>query len=103
MSQWFALELGDGVEAYIPTTKIQEAFWPIFISCGSPKDMGIYSKYDLHANIVTIYFTPSAKQLALSFNAKECNEPSWDGVAFLGGPATCLDIWPVGRKRQTIE
>ena len=97
MKKWYFLELGDGVEAYNPTTKIQEAFWPVYIACGSPKDMGIYSRYDLKVNIVTVYFTPSAKLLAETFNAKECDEPLSDGLGFIVGPVSCLEIWPVGK------
>lgn len=99
MCKWYSLDLGDGVESYGPTGKIQESFWPIYLACGSPKDMGVYSKYDLNKNAVTVYFTPSAKPLAEAFLATECEEPSSDHLGFLVGPGACLDIWPVGKRR----
>ena len=99
MNKWHSLDLGDGIAAYEPIEKIQESFWPIYLSEDSPNDMGVYSRYDLHKNVVTVYFTPAAKILAEAFNATECEEPSSDHLSFLVGPASCLNIWPVGKRR----
>ena len=99
MNKWHSLDIGDGIEAYVPSGKIQEAFWPIYQACGSLKDMGVYSRYDLEKNIVTVYFTPSTQQLAEAFGATECEQPSSDRLSFLVGPGACLDTWPVGKRR----
>ncbi len=98
MSKWHSLDLGDGTEASKPTEKIQEAFWPIYQANCSPEDMGVYSRYDLEKNMVTVYFTPSASQLAEIFKAKECEEPLNIRLSFVVGPASCLNSWPVGRR-----
>jgi hypothetical protein len=97
MSKWHSVELGDGIEAFEPTMNIQKAFWPMHIALGSPADMGVYSKYDRDRNMVTAHFTPSAASLARIFKATECKEPSSDGLKFIAGPGSCLDIWPVGK------
>ncbi|MFH1217965.1 MAG: hypothetical protein V1706_15845 [Pseudomonadota bacterium] len=98
MDKWYSLELGDRVESFSMTTKIQELFWPTHIACGSPKDMGAYSKYDPETDIVTAYFTPSAKPLADMFGANQCEQPSRDSLRFIAGPGSCLSIWPIGKS-----
>lgn len=75
MNQWYSKELGDGVEAYAPSHKIQEAFFPLFSAAGNPIDMAVFSRYDLERNIVTAYFSPSAAALAKSFGAQPCEKP----------------------------
>ena len=69
MSTWYSADLGDGVAAYNPSSQIQEVFMPLFAAAGCPKDMAVFSRYDLDANIVTAYFTPSAHAVAKIFNA----------------------------------
>lgn len=103
METWYSVELGDGIKAYALTNEIQNAFWPVYISSGSPKDMGVYSNYDLDKIIVTIYFTPAAKMLAETFKAKPCKEPSSEKLSFIAGPGTCLDFWPVGQGRYFMK
>lgn len=97
MSNWYSLVVGDGINAYAPTRAIKDAFWLLHLACSSPPDMGVYSRYDSRQNEVTIYFTPSCKQLAEQFGARECIEPSFAGLSFIAGPHSCLAIWPIGK------
>lgn len=73
MSTWFSKDLGDGVAAHAPTTQIQETYSTLYIaSTNFPIDMAVFSRYDLRANVVTVYFSPHASQLAHTFGATPC-------------------------------
>lgn len=100
MSTWYSLDLGDGMEAFGPTIEIKKAFWPLFTAAGQPENMGVFSKYDLEANMVTAYFPPITKTLARIFNAKECDKPSSNGIAFMVGAGHCLEIYFPDRPRR---
>tara|TARA_R110002072_G_scaffold165194_2_gene318363 strand:+ start:2590 stop:2892 length:303 start_codon:yes stop_codon:yes gene_type:complete len=92
MSTWYSKDLGDGVEAYKPTDRIQEAFTPIFVALGQPKDMAVFSRYDLSKNMVTAYFTPSACKLAEVFQASPCKKPELDRLGLLVGDQRAIGI-----------
>ncbi len=74
---WFRLDLGNGVAALAPTRKIQEAFIAIMVVSGAPRpERALFSRYDLAADNVEIYFTPSVSDLAVSFGAYPCSRPA---------------------------
>lgn len=85
MSTWYSKTLGDGVSAHEPSYLIKRAFVPAWVSAGCPITMAVFSRYDLRENIVTVYFTPEAEQLAKSFNATPCEKPSADRLGTLVG------------------
>lgn len=87
MSSWYSKALGDGVAAAAPSMKILEAFSPLYIGAGQPGEMAVFSRYDLEANVVTVYFTPAAAQLASLFAATPCEKPSGEGIGLLVGDA----------------
>ncbi len=93
MSTWYSVDLGDGVEAFDPTSKIEEVFFSLFAVAGCPKDMAVFSKYPTETNIVTVYFTPSAHLVAKLFNAAPCEKPSTDGIGLLAGDANALTVF----------
>ena len=80
MTGWHSKVLGDGVEAFVPTTKIQESFLTLAQTQAQtgryPTDAAVFSRNDLEANMVTVYFTPSAELLAVAFGATPCEKPS---------------------------
>ena len=93
MTTWYSKDLGDGVEANAPSTQIQEAFIPIFAAAGNPVDMAVFSRYDLEANVVTVYFTPTAEPLAQMFGAAPCEKPEQDGkLALLVGDQRAIEF-----------
>ena len=79
MSGWHSKVLGDGVEAFVPTSKIQAAFLTLAQSQARtghyPTDAAVFSRYDSKTNVVTVYFTPSAELLAVAFGAVPCEKP----------------------------
>ena len=92
MASWYSKELGDGVEAFVPTTKIQDAFLSLAQTQARsghyPYDAAVFSRYDLETNVVTVYFTPSAQLLATEFGATPCEQPEpTAGFALIVGDA----------------
>ena len=90
MTGWHSKELGDGVEAYVPTSRIQESFLTLAQSQARtgqyPTDAAVFSRYDPETNTVTVYFSPSAEPLALAFRATPCEKPEpTDGFALIVG------------------
>jgi len=47
MSTWYSVSLGNGIEAYTPSLKIQEFFLPIFANANMPYDMAVFSRHDI--------------------------------------------------------
>jgi hypothetical protein len=86
MATWFKKELGDGKEAFTPSNQILESFLPSFAAAGSPTDMAVFSRYDLRKSMVTVYFSPAAKSLAVKFSAEPCGKPAFEeGLGLLVG------------------
>ena len=90
MTGWYKKELGDGVEAFVPTTKIQNAFLTLARSQAQlgqySFDAAVFSRYDLETNVVTVYFTPSARLLATAYGATACMKPvPTEGFALVVG------------------
>ena len=76
---WHSKPLGDGVEAYAPSSAIQEA---VMASITGSVVVGqtntgaaVFSAYDLEANIVTVWFTPELEHIARAFGATPCEKP----------------------------
>jgi len=82
---WFSKALGDGVEAYAPSTRILDAFESVYMAADQPPNMAVFSRYELPSNIVMVYFTPEAANLALTHGATPCEKPSSEGIGLLAG------------------
>lgn len=78
MDTWYSLNLGDGIEAYEPSKNIRDVFFPIFAAAGGRNDMVVFSREDPETNIITVYFSPSAHEVAALFGATPCEKPSRD-------------------------
>lgn len=77
MSNWYRLDLGNGADAFAPTRTIQNAFMAELMLQREPRpEWGLFSRYDLAADNVELYFTPAAAALAAQFGAKPCEKPS---------------------------
>ena len=83
MPTWFSKDLGDGVAAYTPTHEIMDAFTPMLAAAGCPIDMVLFSRYDSQRNVVTVYFSPHASNLARMFGAQPCEKPSREDLSLL--------------------
>lgn len=94
LNDWFCRELGDGVDAYEPSARIQKAFMAAFIAAGQPVEMAVFSRYDLRSNVVTVYFPPAAAVLASVVHATPCAKPALaehPGLGLLVGNARCWE------------
>jgi hypothetical protein len=101
MGTWYSLDIGDGIEAALPTTKIQEAVFALIAAKnGNPKNIAVFSRYDLGANIVTVYFAPETEVIARAFNASPCEKPSSDGIGLIAGDGNGLAVFFLDRKRS---
>jgi hypothetical protein len=81
---WYSKNLGGGMEAYVPTRKIQEAWFSM--CCANPepmKNVALFQGYDMDTNTVIVYFSPEAKYLADLFSANPCNKPARHGLCLL--------------------
>ena len=86
MNTWHSKALGDGVDALVPRQTIQQAFAAIVLTKNLPDDYALFSYYDRRENVVTLYFSPSASDLALIFGAAPCDKPvRKKGLALLNG------------------
>ena len=76
MDTWHCKEVGDGVAAFQPSMELHKAFLSMALASGGvPQSIGVFSYYELHANIVTWYFSPEATVLAKTFAASPCDKP----------------------------
>ena len=60
MEHWHSKDIGDGVAAFAPAQKLHDQFVAISMAAGVPSGFGVFSYYDLRANMVTWYFSPEA-------------------------------------------
>lgn len=94
MNQWHCSDLGDGMQARDPSDRIQEALFAAQLANGgNTEGVAVFSRYDLKANMVTVYFTPKAAALAKQFAATPCDPPSrGNGIGLLAGDASAWDL-----------
>lgn len=94
MEQWHQKDLGDGMQAHAPSSEIQSAFLSMQLANGgNAKGVAVFSRYDLKANKVTVYFSPKATLLAEAFSALPCAAPSrGNGIGLLVGDASAWEL-----------
>ena len=89
MTHWFSKEIGDRIQAFPRLKSMQEIFHNAFMLSGAPIGKAMFSRYDLHKNVITIYFSPDAKVMAGWFGAKPYEKPSITGLALEAGDVRC--------------
>jgi hypothetical protein len=55
--------------------------------------MAVFSRYDLAANLVTVYFSPGAEVLAKAFGAQPSAKPNSERLTLLVGDARAWDLF----------
>lgn len=98
MESWYSKDLGDGVAAFGPSNKIQEAFLALAeVRARSGQDyskIAVFSHSDPGARRVTVYFSPNAELLAKAFEAEPCAKPTpTDGFSLLVGDANSWELF----------
>ena len=89
---WYGIFLGNGADAFTPTTKIQSSFMLAFMAAGGNVEMAMFSKSESteDAHEVTIYFSPAAESFAKTITgAVPCEKPSREKLGLLAGDARC--------------
>ena len=93
VTNWCSKELGDGVEAFVPTTEIQNAFVGLAQSQARlgqySFDAAVFSRCDLETNVVAVYFTPSAELLARAVRASPCESVRVRAQSLFRRKASC--------------
>ena len=79
MTSWHSKDVGDGVEALPQVQRLHQAFIALTKAGGLSPTIGVFSVYDLRANVVTWYFSPEAALLAQAFHATPCEKPNPTG------------------------
>jgi len=93
MATWYSKALGDGIDSLKPTTQIQEAYLALDEVARLPVDCAVFSYYDMRTNIVTVYFSPTAKHLADLFDASPCAKPkNKEGFGLIVGDMRAWDL-----------
>jgi hypothetical protein len=93
MTTWHSKDVADGIEAFEPSQRLHEAFFVLAKAGGVPAGLGVFSRYDLRANVVTWYFSPEAALLAKTFGAVPCEKPTpTEGFGLSVGDARCWEI-----------
>lgn len=73
--KWFSKDIGGKLDASESYDHIKSLFFTAWVSAGRPEGMAIFEFYDNTFDIVTLYFTPSAKELAEYLKATPCEKP----------------------------
>lgn len=88
MSSWYSVNLGDGIMAVTPRAEIEELFVQLFSVAGKPPDMAVFTRPEsegrLHCEVIA-YFSPSAVDVAMAFDARPCGKPARAGLGLLAG------------------
>ena len=87
MNTWYSRDVGDGDAAYEPVRKTFETF---FTAASLPKDMALFSCFDVERNVVRVYLSPACHSVALAIGAKSCDKPNPKGLSLLYGHS---DAW----------
>jgi hypothetical protein len=95
MKSWYSVSLGDGMMAGTPSVEIEEAFARKFNAAGKPQDMAVFTRPEsegrLHCEVIA-YFSPSAVDVALDFDAEPCEIPARSGLGLLAGDPGCWSL-----------
>jgi|APLak6261677118_1056115.scaffolds.fasta_scaffold06697_3 hypothetical protein len=73
--KWFSKDIGGKLDATESYDYIKSSFFTAFVAAGKPEGMAVFELYDNTFDIVTLYFTPNAKELAEYFKAMPCEKP----------------------------
>lgn len=76
MSTWHKLNLGNGADAEPQTRQIRQTAFGAMAALPNASGFAIYSRYDLEADNVEVYFSPEAHMVAKAFGAEPCARPS---------------------------
>ena len=90
---WCKKEFPNALEAAGPIESIKQVFIAAMRLAGTPGDMAIFTRHDLDSGMLTVYFSPSASNLAISFGTSPCPKPLRDRrLVLLAGDATAFEI-----------
>jgi len=95
MDNWYCISLGDGIMAPAPSAEIEAMFQRVFNAAGQPVNMAVFTRPESEGRLyceVMAYFSPTAKEIALAFDAEPCEKPARAGLGLLAGDKLALSI-----------
>jgi hypothetical protein len=75
---WYSKNAGNGFAAFGPARSTTETFLALARDHSVSADAAVFSRYDVAANVVTLYFSPTADVMATAFGAVPCEPPTPD-------------------------
>jgi len=73
---WYRLDLGNGIDAFLPTVQIQQAVENFVFFGGGSEQSATFTRYDRENDSIEFYFSPELSSVALRFGARACDKPS---------------------------
>lgn len=92
---WYVLNLGDAMLATEQEEQIREQLERVYPESCASDSFAAYTRHEADGRLhceVKIYFSPTASEIAKSFNARRCSQPSHIGLSLLAGSETALEI-----------
>lgn len=93
MSNWFCINMGDGMFADQPLEVLQKQFEQYIQQEGNSQLMAAFFRHESEGSLhcsVKVYLTPSAVDFANARNASSCMKPGPEGLSLLSGS---IDVW----------
>lgn len=87
-TRWYSCNLGDGLLAWEPLQRIENAFEQLYQKSGEPEQLAIFKRHDMEGHLhceVVVYFAPAAAELARKFGAQPCVKPVRDSLSLVAG------------------
>jgi len=95
MESWYSKELGDAITASMPSAEIEQVFERVFVTAGKPINMAVFTRQESEGRLhceVTAYFSPAAKDVAHTFDARPCSKPKFSNLTMLAGDTLAWSI-----------
>jgi hypothetical protein len=90
---WQCLALRDDFGAFDKSDALSDVFIDAFVAAGEPVDMAVFMRRDHDRGLLTYWFSPAARTVAMQWHAAECEQPpSGEGLSLLLGDD---DAWRV--------
>lgn len=101
MTDWYSINLGDGITATEPLADIGARFDEAATAAGHPPQMAVFMRYESHNQLhceVRAYFPPACAEFAQALGATPCAKPLPSSLTLLAGDAAAWPLlFPEGR------
>jgi hypothetical protein len=94
---WQSFRVADAAQAHKIDQVFHEVFPPLWAAAGTPREAGIFARYEIEDGSTEFFFSPQAAEIASAlvkhYGASVCKPPTRDGHTSLSvGSAFALDL-----------